>query len=117
MNDYQPLHNHSSELLLYLSEEEKGTTDSEVGELRAAPHAIVRGDKPSTLLQFIFAICLILSAFLVGTNVWTSRQLSVALSDALPIPNVTHLEKADQYYGLSESSRRKLYYHGEEDSA
>ncbi|KAI0781627.1 hypothetical protein BC629DRAFT_1521058 [Irpex lacteus] len=99
------LHNDSAELLLAPDEEAKLV--AEIGEVRVAPYSHVSAKKASTLLKLVFAVCLIMSASLASSNLWASQQLAIALTDALPAPNVTHLAKADQYDGLSESSRRK----------
>ncbi|KAI0684495.1 hypothetical protein BC835DRAFT_1422274 [Cytidiella melzeri] len=108
MSTYQPLLNGSDELSPYLDEEAKNSAS---GDLYQA--ALIPQKQPSALLKLAFALCLVLSVSLAGTNIWASREVAVSLSRVLPAPDLMQIERADPYDGLSDESRRKLYYHGE----
>ncbi|KAI0693073.1 hypothetical protein BC835DRAFT_1093700 [Cytidiella melzeri] len=110
MTSYQPLLESSDELTPYLDEETKASVPN-----RVYHPSLTTQKKPSAFLQLTFALCLILSVSLTGVNVWASREMSVSLARVLPVPDVMQLERADQYDGLSDVSRRKLYYHGEDE--
>ncbi|KAI0685168.1 hypothetical protein BC835DRAFT_1421533 [Cytidiella melzeri] len=109
MASYQPLPDSSEELLHYVDEATKDLVPSGLYHPPFSPQK-----KASTLLKLTIALSLILSVSLTAANVWASQEMPVSLARVLPVPNVMQLERADQYDGLSDVSRRKLYYHGEE---